>query len=46
LNYAVVDEIVAESLHQFLHGVRRQCGQIHTATTQAFITYQVSSALA
>lgn len=46
LNYAVVDGIVAESLHQFLHGVRRQCGQIHTATTQAFITYQVSSALA
>jgi uncharacterized alpha-E superfamily protein len=46
LNYAVVDEIVAESLHHFLHGVRRQCGQIHSATTQAFITYQVSSALA
>jgi uncharacterized alpha-E superfamily protein len=45
LNYAVVDEIVAESLHQFLHGVRKACGQIHTATNQAFISYQVSAAL-
>jgi len=45
LNYAVVDEIVAESLHQFLHGVRKSCGQIHTATNQAFINYQVSAVL-
>ena len=45
LNYALVDEIVAESLHQFLHGVRRSCGQIHTATNQAFINYQVSTVL-
>jgi uncharacterized alpha-E superfamily protein len=45
LNYAVVDEIVAESLHLFLHGVRKSCGQIHTATNQAFINYQVSAAL-
>jgi len=45
LNYAVIDEVVAESLHHFLHGVRRSCGQIHTATTQAFISYEVSSVL-
>jgi uncharacterized alpha-E superfamily protein len=45
LNYAVVDEIVAESLHQFLHGVRKSCGQVHTATNQAFISYQVSTVL-
>ena len=45
LNYAVVDEIVAESLHQFLHSVRKSCGQIHTATNQAFINYQVSAVL-
>jgi uncharacterized alpha-E superfamily protein len=45
LNYAVVDEIVTESLHLFLHGVRKSCGQIHTATNQAFINYQVSAAL-
>ena len=45
LNYALVDEIVAESLHQFLHSVRKSCGQIHTATNQAFINYQVSTVL-
>jgi hypothetical protein len=41
-----VDEIVADSLHQFLENVRRQCASIHTATYHTFITYQVEPALA
>jgi uncharacterized alpha-E superfamily protein len=39
LGYAVMDEIVADSLHHFLDGARRQCSQIHTAMNQTFITY-------
>jgi uncharacterized alpha-E superfamily protein len=46
LYYAQVDEIVADSLHQFLENVRRQCALIHTATYHTFITYQVEPALA
>jgi uncharacterized alpha-E superfamily protein len=39
LGYAAMDEIVADSLHEFLDGVRRQCAEIHTAMNQTFITY-------
>jgi uncharacterized alpha-E superfamily protein len=46
LYYAQVDEIVADSLHQFLESVRRQCSQVHSATYHTFITYQVEPALA
>jgi uncharacterized alpha-E superfamily protein len=46
LYYAQVDEIVADSLHQFLESVRRQCSHVHTATYHTFITYQVEPALA
>ncbi len=46
LYYAQVDEIVAESLRQFLENVRRQCALVHSATYHTFITYQVEPALA
>lgn len=45
LNYAVMDEIMADSLHDCLGGIRRECNQIHEATYQTFITYQVEPAL-
>jgi uncharacterized alpha-E superfamily protein len=46
LHYAQLDEIMADSLQHFLESVRRQCAQIHTATYQTFISYQVQPALA
>ncbi len=46
LSYAQVDEIVADSLPQFLENIRRQCAQVHAATYHTFITYQVEPALA
>jgi uncharacterized alpha-E superfamily protein len=46
LYYAQLDEIVADSLQAFLDGVRRQCAQIHGATYQTFISYQLDPALA
>ncbi len=46
LHYAQLDEIMADSLQHFLESVRRQCAQVHTATYQTFIDYQVQSAIA
>jgi uncharacterized alpha-E superfamily protein len=46
LHYAQLDEIMADSLEHFLESVRRQCAQIHTATYQTFISYQVQPAMA
>ncbi len=44
INYALMDEIMADSLHAFLDHIRRQCSLIHAATYQSFITYQVEPA--
>ena len=46
LHYAQLDEIMADSLQHFLESVRRQCAQVHTATYQTFIDYQVQPAIA
>lgn len=46
LHYAQLDEIVEDSLPNFLKGISLQCGDIHTATYRTFIGYQVDAALA
>jgi uncharacterized alpha-E superfamily protein len=45
LEYGQVDEIMAESLHGYLEGIKRQCALIHTALYQSYITYSVEPAL-
>ncbi|MBK7598605.1 MAG: alpha-E domain-containing protein [Acidobacteria bacterium] len=46
LDYAQVDEIMADNIHNYLENIQRQCGQIHTAVHQQYIAYSVESALA
>ncbi|HMQ29553.1 MAG TPA: alpha-E domain-containing protein [Chloroflexaceae bacterium] len=46
LDYAQVDEILADDLHAYLDGVRRQCAGIHGAIYQAYVSYPAESALA
>jgi uncharacterized membrane protein YcjF (UPF0283 family) len=46
LDYSVVDEIVAENLHNYLENIQRQCALIHSATQQVYIAYPVESAIA
>ncbi len=46
LDYGQVDEIMADSLHDYLADVRRQCAQIHTAIYQTYISYPIEAALA
>ncbi|EFO78973.1 hypothetical protein OSCT_3174 [Oscillochloris trichoides DG-6] len=45
LDYGQVDEIIAESMHSYLDGIQRQCGAIHGAIYQAYISYPVDTAL-
>ncbi len=46
LDYGQVDEIIADDMHAYLETIRRQCGGIHSAIYQAYVTYSVESALA
>jgi uncharacterized alpha-E superfamily protein len=46
LDYAQVDEIIADDIHIFLQNIQRQCAQIHTAVHQQYIAYSVDTALA
>lgn len=45
LSYDPIDEIMASDLHHYLREIQNQCGQIHTAIQQTYITYQIDSAL-
>ena len=45
LDYAQVDEILADGALPYLTGLRRQCSQIHAAVYQSYISYSVESAL-
>jgi uncharacterized alpha-E superfamily protein len=45
LDYGQVDEILSDSLHAYLEGISRQCGQIHTALHQSYIGYPIESAI-
>jgi uncharacterized alpha-E superfamily protein len=45
LDYAQVDEILADNPHAYLENIGKQCEQIHTAIYQAYIAYPIESAL-
>jgi uncharacterized alpha-E superfamily protein len=46
LDYAQIDEIMADNVHAFLDNIQRQCAQIHTAVQQQYIAYSIETALA
>jgi uncharacterized alpha-E superfamily protein len=47
LEYANIDEILSGAgLHSFLADLQRQCGEVHEAIYQKFITYPIDAALA
>jgi len=45
LDYAQVDEVIADDIHSFLQNVQRQCSLIHTAILQQYIAYSVDTAM-
>ena len=45
LDYGQVDEILSDDPHMYLTGISRQCAEIHAALYQAYVTYQIESAL-
>jgi uncharacterized alpha-E superfamily protein len=45
LDYMQVDEVLSEGPHAYLLGVGRQCGQIHAAVYQSYISYPIELAL-
>jgi uncharacterized alpha-E superfamily protein len=45
LDYGQVDEILSDNPHAYLTGISRQCSQIHAALYQAYISYQIESAM-
>ncbi len=46
LDYSQVDEIMADSIHNYLENIHRQCAQIHNAVQQQYIAYSIEAALA
>ncbi|HKX29518.1 MAG TPA: alpha-E domain-containing protein [Blastocatellia bacterium] len=46
LDYAQIDEIMADNVHAFLESIQRQCASIHTAVHQQYIAYSIELALA
>ncbi len=46
LDYAQVDEIMADNIHAYLDNIQRLCAQIHSAVQQQYITYSIETALA
>jgi uncharacterized alpha-E superfamily protein len=45
LRFGQIDEIMASGLNAYLETVRRQCGQVHGALHQTYITYPIEAAL-
>ena len=45
LEYAQVDEILNDDPQAYLTNISRQCGQIHTAVQQSYVSYPIESAL-
>jgi uncharacterized alpha-E superfamily protein len=45
LSFSQIDEIVAAGLGPYLDDIKRQCGQIHVALYQQYVTYPIESAL-
>ena len=45
LGFGQIDEIMAGGLDTYLDGIRRQCGQVHGAMYQTYISYPIEAAL-
>jgi uncharacterized alpha-E superfamily protein len=45
LGFGQIDEVMSGGLHTFLEGVLRQCGQVHAALFQTYISYPIEAAL-
>jgi uncharacterized alpha-E superfamily protein len=45
LSFSHIDEILSGGIHPYLDNIQRQCGQIHSAVNQVYITYPIQSAL-
>lgn len=46
LNFGTIDEIMADNVVRYLASIRKQCGQIHTALYQTYISYPIETAIA
>jgi len=46
LSFGQIDEIMSTGLRPYLHDIQRQCGQIHTALYQQYVSYPIEEALA
>jgi uncharacterized alpha-E superfamily protein len=46
LSFADVSEIVGQGVSAYLHGIQRQCQEIHQNIYQVYINYSIDSALA
>ena len=45
LGFSQIDEIMSGGLHAYLHELLRQCGQVHSALYQTYISYPIEAAL-
>ena len=45
LDYDQIDEIISGDMHAYLENIRRQCGQIHEAIYQTYISYPIDMAI-
>jgi uncharacterized alpha-E superfamily protein len=45
LGFGQIDEIIAGGLEAYLHELLRQCGQVHSALYQTYISYPIEAAL-
>jgi uncharacterized alpha-E superfamily protein len=44
LRYVQIEEVMAQDLHRYLHGVVEQCHSLHAALHDAYIAYPIESA--
>jgi uncharacterized alpha-E superfamily protein len=45
LDYAQVDEVMADNMHDYLNSIGSQCAAIHSTIYQAYISYPVETAI-
>jgi uncharacterized alpha-E superfamily protein len=45
LGFSQIDEIMSGGLHSYLQELLRQCGQVHSALYQTYISYPIEAAL-
>jgi len=45
LSFSQIEEIMTTGMHSYLHNVLKQCGDVHSALHQVYITYPIEAAL-